>query len=228
MGLAIAAMQLMMAFSNSSFARTTFTQASEDMEPTPAEVEQFLKSEGVVDPLTEENNSFGGGWKLFNVGATDFILVRVHRDSKPQYAEIFYNTQYVHSYWVSTGAPSSPTPAVTRTVYERNWNRVSKAYGGTMTGAMMFMGGYGIHMTPFIWKLGTAASHGCVRMEDAGVYQLWKLALGTPNVNITVEILEGEHEGTPPEGRAPVQGGKPQPIEDKSGRPKGGRDGVMM
>jgi hypothetical protein len=104
---------------------------------------------------------------------------------------------------------------------------MSKAYGGTMTGAMMFMGGYGVHMTPFLSQLGNAASHGCVRMEDAGIYAIWKLALDTPNANITVQILKGKQDGIAPAGRAPFQGGSLQKIEDVSGRPKGGRAGAL-
>jgi hypothetical protein len=210
--------------------RIALARVGSAAEPTPAEVEKFLRNSGVVDtqtrdvPVSELNFPIG----FFPIGATDFIVVRVHRDRLPQFAEIFYNGEYVHSYWVSTGAPGHDTPAVSRTVYERNWNRVSRAYGGTMTGAMMYMGGFGVHMTPFLSQLGKPASHGCVRMEDAGIYTLWKLALDTPNANITVQVLDGtDEEAIPPEGKAPYQGGKLQPIEDVSGRPQGGRAGAM-
>jgi hypothetical protein len=199
------------------------------IEPTPEQIEKDLRSQGVIDTQTQDvmvsDLNFPIG--LFPVGPTDFIVVKVHRDSRPQYAEIFYNGQYMHSYWVSTGAPGHETPTVSRTVYERNWNRTSRAYGGTMTGAMMYNGGFGVHMTPFLSKLGTPASHGCVRMEDAGIYTLWKLAMGTPNANITVQILDGEREGIPPKGLAPYKGGKLQPVEDISGRPRGGRSGAL-
>lgn len=194
----------------------------QDMEATPEQLKEDLRRDHLVDNVNLVD-AFGN--PMFMIGMNDQIEVRVHRDTLPQYAEIFYNGIFIKSYWVSTGAPGHRTPTVTKDVYERKWNRTSQSYGGTMTGAMMYSGGYGVHMTPFLSKLGSAASHGCVRMEDAGIYEIWLLAKDTPNANITINILSGNVAGQAPAGKAPYQGGKLQKIEDRSGKPAGGRLG---
>jgi len=81
-------------------------------------------------------------------------------------------------------------------------------------------------MTPFLAELGRPASHGCIRMEDAGIYKIWELAIGVPNSNIFVNVLSGQNNATAPSGKAPYEGGYLQKIENKIGRPSGGRLGA--
>ncbi len=197
-------------------------------EASPDQVEQELLNEGVevqnqtveVDPKTNMPAGPEG------VALGDKVLVKVYRDLSPQFAEVYMNGEYVHSYWVSTG--TSNTPSGSWTVYEANWNRVSRTYNNSpMTGALMYSGGYAIHMTPYTGFLGRRASKGCVRMEDAGLYKIWTL-MGGPRgkSNVTVQVLAGKHHvGKAPAGKAPSQGGKMQAVEnsDKAIRPEGGR-----
>lgn len=84
------------------------------------------------------------------------------------------------SYPVAIGKPSTPTPV-------GNWTIVQKAMhpGGPFGARWMRLsipwGGYGIHGTNNPKSIGKAVSHGCVRLYNEDVIELYDLTpLGTP------------------------------------------------
>lgn len=56
---------------------------------------------------------------------------------------------------------------------EKNW--YSRKYGGAMPHAVFFRGGFAIHGTTAINRLGRPASHGCVRLHPANAAKLFAL-----------------------------------------------------
>ena len=56
---------------------------------------------------------------------------------------------------------------------EKNWH--SRKYGGAMPHAVFFRGGFAIHGTDAVGKLGRPASHGCVRLHRAHAARLFAL-----------------------------------------------------
>ncbi|MEN6348596.1 MAG: peptidoglycan-binding protein [Syntrophomonas sp.] len=93
-------------------------------------------------------------------------------------------------YPVAVGKPSTPTPL-------GNWTIVQKAMnpGGPFGARWMRLsvpwGGYGIHGTNRPSSIGTAASHGCIRMYNADVIEIYPLTpIGTP-VTITGRAYSG-------------------------------------
>jgi hypothetical protein len=81
-----------------------------------------------------------------------------------------------HYQWrVSSGAKGYRTPQGVYRPYrlERKW--YSRKYGGDMPYAVFFHGGYAIHGTGAIGRLGSPASHGCIRLHPANAARLFAL-----------------------------------------------------
>jgi len=105
----------------------------------------------------------------------------------------FHSDELVKTYPVAVGKPSTPTPL-------GNWTIVQKAMnpGGPFGARWMRLsvpsGGYGIHGTNNPKSIGKAVSHGCVRMYNNDVIEIYPLTpLGTP-----VTIVARLEESTPP------------------------------
>ncbi len=111
----------------------------------------------------------------------------------------YTSSSYKKTYPVAVGKPQTPTPL-------GNWTIVQKALnpGGPFGARWMRLsvpwGGYGIHGTNRPSSIGKAASHGCIRLYNADVIELYeRTPLGTP-VNIfgkanTGRILSRGDEG---------------------------------
>ncbi len=56
---------------------------------------------------------------------------------------------------------------------EKKWH--SRKYGGAMPNAVFFRGGFAIHGTGEIGRLGRPASHGCIRLHPANAAKLFAL-----------------------------------------------------
>lgn len=92
---------------------------------------------------------------------------------------LYHGNTLVHTYPVAVGRPATPTPrgefvitqkAVWGDGFGTRWMRFSAPWGI-----------YGIHGTNKPWSVGTVASHGCVRMYNRDVEQLYALvSVGTP------------------------------------------------
>jgi L,D-transpeptidase catalytic domain len=76
---------------------------------------------------------------------------------------------------VSSGAKGYRTPTGVYRPYrlEKKW--YSRKYGGNMPSAVFFRGGYAIHGTGAIGRLGSPASHGCIRLHPANAAKLFSL-----------------------------------------------------
>lgn len=92
---------------------------------------------------------------------------------------LYVGQRLFHTYPVAVGKPETPTPrgefeitqkAIWGDGFGTRWMRFSAPWGI-----------YGIHGTNKPWSVGTVASHGCVRMYNHDVEQVFALVrLGTP------------------------------------------------
>lgn len=93
-----------------------------------------------------------------------------------------------HSWAVSSGRDGYRTirGAFRPTRLEKRW--VSRKYGGAMPNAIFFSGGFAIHGTGEVGKLGRPASHGCVRLAPAHAARLFALVQkhGKGNTRIAI------------------------------------------
>ena len=112
---------------------------------------------------------------------------------------LYIDGQY-HSVWkISTGSVKYPTPNFDRHPNGRIYDKYTSSkypegdYGdlGNMPYSVFVQGDYAIHGTPaWNWaKLGTASSHGCIRMHPKHAFYFNRLvqSIGIHNTWITVE-----------------------------------------
>lgn len=102
---------------------------------------------------------------------------------------LFYNGVLFKEYPVATGRGKTPTPVGDWKVNDKgvNWGG---GFGTRWLGINVPWGIFGIHGTNEPWSIGRAASHGCIRMRNRDVEELYRLVpIGTP-VKITGEPVK--------------------------------------
>jgi len=112
---------------------------------------------------------------------------------------LYRGGEQYRSWPVATGTPGHPTPAgeftITQKRYMPTWGNPGSAWAADMPASIppgpsnplgvralnLNIPGIRIHGTSNIASLGTAASHGCVRMSNSSVVELYNLVeVGTP------------------------------------------------
>ena len=185
-------------------AEIVFGAAGEDI----AELQRFLKNEklydrpisGVYDAATVEAvKAFQRKNKLAVTGKVDLPTWQTLGESTatpvtttppPGDLRIVVDTTYLSLYVlvdgeifarfpVAIGKRETPTPV-------GNWKVINKGhwsggFGTRWIGLSIPFGTYGIHGTNKPWSIGRLASHGCVRMYNRDVEQLYRwVKIGTP------------------------------------------------
>lgn len=112
---------------------------------------------------------------------------------------LWKNLKLVHTYTIAVGQQGLETPAGTYTIDDKqvnpSWHVPDSPWAGSLAGQVIppgpddpikarwmgFFNGAGIHGTDEVSSLGTAASHGCIRMAIPDVIALYdQVPLGTP------------------------------------------------
>lgn len=126
------------------------------------------------------------------------VAVTVSREQRR--ARVFRRGRLVKSYTVAVGSPEYPTPTgrfVVQTMQKNPaWNVPQSAWAGSLAGETIpsgdprnplvarwigFNGSVGFHGTASAGSLGSAASHGCIRMSPSDVIDLFeRVRLSTP------------------------------------------------
>ena len=120
-------------------------------------------------------------------GVAPTLVVRV--DLSDQRMSVYLNGDLTNVFPVSTGRKGYSTPPGQ---YGPEWlspyHRSKKYHNAPMPWAVFFHGGFAIHGTTEVGRLGRPASHGCVRLLTANAKTFFKLVqhYGKDNVIITV------------------------------------------
>lgn len=102
--------------------------------------------------------------------------VRVNVDTDSQTMHVYVNGKLRHEWRVSTGRRGYDTPSGSFRPQrmERQW--YSRKYDDApMPNSIFFSGGYAIHGTNQVGRLGRRASHGCIRLAPSHAAQLYNL-----------------------------------------------------
>jgi hypothetical protein len=89
------------------------------------------------------------------------------------------NNKIIKSYTIASGKPNTPSPIGSwKIISKGTWG---KGFGGHWLGLNVPWGKYGIHGTNKPNSIGWNSSHGCIRMKNRDVSELYKLVPhGTP------------------------------------------------
>ncbi|MGE5543607.1 MAG: L,D-transpeptidase family protein [Bacillota bacterium] len=124
---------------------------------------------------------------------------RITVDTGRKILTLNQDSKQVKVYPVAVGKPETPTPLGDWTIVEKELNP-GGPFGVRWMRLSVPWGGYGIHGTNNPPSIGTAASHGCVRMYNEDVTELYDIVpIGTP-VKIIGQVFTGRilQEGVPP------------------------------
>jgi len=114
------------------------------------------------------------------------IVVRI--DKSTQRMEVSVDGAHRYSWAVSTGIHGTPSGTFRPQSLDRNHR--SGLYGGApMPHSIFYSGNFAIHGTTYVSRLGTRASHGCVRLHPANAATLFSLVQkeGMANTRIVIQ-----------------------------------------
>ena len=102
------------------------------------------------------------------------VLVKV--DKSDQIMRVYVEGELRHVWPVSTGRGRYNTPNGSYRPYVLSrYHRSRKYDNAPMPYSIFYRGGYAIHGTYAVRRLGTRASHGCVRLHIANARELYRL-----------------------------------------------------
>lgn len=131
-----------------------------------------LKNENITN--TVQVNATGSKYRIFV-------------DVEESKLYLFENEELVNIYRCSGGKWSTPSPIGTWTI--TNKAKWGEGFGGSWMGLNVPWGDFGIHGTLDPNSLGWASSHGCIRMDNDEVAELYKIIpIGTK-----VTIVDGSY-----------------------------------
>lgn len=94
--------------------------------------------------------------------------------------EVYNDNQLHKKYRIAVGKSSTPTPIGEWNVVWKDYNW-GTGFGTRWMGLDVPWGIYGIHGTNKPWSIGQFASHGCIRMRNKDVEELFEwIPIGTP------------------------------------------------
>ncbi|NLK52343.1 MAG: L,D-transpeptidase family protein [Syntrophomonadaceae bacterium] len=141
-----------------------------------------LDVDGIVGPNTYQAlfPGYKGSWGPLQLTVdVDNRTLQVRRENK-----------VIKTYPVAVGKPETPTPLGDWSIVEKTVNP-GGPFGARWMRLSVPWGGYGIHGTNNPNSIGKAASHGCVRMFNEDVIELYDMVtIGTP-VKITGTAYTG-------------------------------------
>jgi L,D-transpeptidase catalytic domain len=110
---------------------------------------------------------------IVSVPASAGVSIRVSLSSQTLTATLPDGT--VRKWAVSSGREGFRTPRGNYRPQSMKTYHWSRKYGGAMPHAIFFRGGYAIHGTSAVGKLGAPASHGCIRLAPGAARELFTL-----------------------------------------------------
>ena len=152
---------------------------------------------------------------LFAAGAADAkVNITIDKDNQQMTVSVDGVPRY---HWpVSTGIPSRETPNGTFRAFRMEEDYYSKEFDDApMPHAIFFTKiGHAIHGTDSVGRLGTPASHGCVRLSRANASTLYALVQSQGVLNTSVTLTGSARVAMARNPRSNIARGAAQPSEE--------------
>lgn len=125
-----------------------------------------------IDCVKKEDNTF-------EVAKESQYSILVEIEDKTLY--LLQDGKCIRKYPVASGMPEMPSPIGSWKIVDKgDWG---EGFGGRWMGLNVPWGNYGIHGTMEEGSIGYSASHGCIRMYNSNVRELFRIVpVGTPVV----------------------------------------------
>lgn len=115
--------------------------------------------------------------------------ITVHIDLSDQRISVYRGKKLQYKWRVSTARRGYVTPTGTYKPLSMQRMHYSKKYHNSpMPFSIFFKGGYALHGTKSISRLGRIASHGCVRLHPTHAHTLYDLIKEYGKENTTIRI----------------------------------------
>jgi len=102
--------------------------------------------------------------------------IYAHIDVSKQQMKVYKGKEHLHTWKVSTGKNGYRTPRgkykptlIQKMHYSRQYNNAPMPY------TVFFKGGYAVHGTTSVSRLGSPASHGCIRLHTSNAKEFYSL-----------------------------------------------------
>ena len=115
--------------------------------------------------------------------------VEARIDLSQQRMKVYKNGRLRYTWKISSGKRgyTTPTGSYRPTRMHEMW--YSKKYDNApMPYSIFFRGGYAVHGTNAVKRLGRVASHGCVRLDTKNAQRLYRLVQGVGARNASIKI----------------------------------------
>ena len=107
-----------------------------------------------------------------------------------QTMNVYENGKKTHSWKISSGKDGHFTPTGNFKPYIVKKMHYSKKYDNApMPYSVFFRGGYAIHGTGAVWRLGRPASHGCVRLHTSNAKKFHDLVLKHGKKSTSIKVV---------------------------------------
>ena len=124
-----------------------------------------------------------------HISSAEAAKVTAKIDISSQRMYVYQNGRRIYSWKVSTGRGRYRTPTGNyRPTVMRRMHYSSKYNNAPMPHSIFFRGGYAIHGTNHIRRLGRPASHGCVRLHPRNAATLYRLVRRAGPRNTSIRI----------------------------------------
>ncbi len=113
---------------------------------------------------------------LLGFGQSAFANLLIRVDRTEQIMRVYEDGELTYVWPVSTGRRGYTTPTGSFSPYSLSRHHRSRRYhNAPMPYSIFYRGGYAIHGTNAIRRLGRRASHGCIRLHTANARELFYL-----------------------------------------------------
>ncbi len=126
-----------------------------------------------------------------NALAAKSLLITINKSSQKMTVSV--DGEKTYTWLVSTGARGYSTPSGTYTPFRMERDHFSKEWDDAPMPYSIFFTpvGHAIHGSPYTKRLGTRASHGCVRLAPENAAKLFSLVQQTGMQNTRVVVKGG-------------------------------------